>query len=94
LLPAGGAVAGAFSLFHGAAAVSNGVNILQRVTFGVGLISTANSASDGSGLSTGLDVLGIATSLAQAATIVGQVISGASIVVDIYSAGKEIANCH
>jgi hypothetical protein len=30
LLPEGGAVAGAFSLWHGAAGVSNGIKILQR----------------------------------------------------------------
>ena len=34
LLPEGGAVAGAFSLWHGAAGVSNGINILSRVQFG------------------------------------------------------------
>ena len=39
LLPEGGAVAGAFSLWHGAAGVSNGIKILQRVKFGAGIIS-------------------------------------------------------
>jgi hypothetical protein len=29
-----------------------------------------------------------------AVPVVGQIISGASIVVDIYSAGKEIAKCN
>ena len=33
LLPEGGAVAGAFSLWHGAAGVSNGIKILARVQF-------------------------------------------------------------
>ena len=49
LIPEGGAVAGAFSLWHGAAGVSNGINILQRVKFGAGIISTASAGSDASG---------------------------------------------
>jgi hypothetical protein len=46
LLPEGGAVASAFSLFHGAAGVSNGGKILERAQFGAALISTANAGSD------------------------------------------------
>ena len=49
LLPEGGAVSAAFSLFHGAAGVSNGTNILGRVQFGAALIGTANAGSDASG---------------------------------------------
>jgi RHS repeat-associated protein len=48
LLPEGGAVAGAFSLWHGAAGVSNGINILSRVQFGAAIISTASAGSDAS----------------------------------------------
>jgi hypothetical protein len=46
LLPEGGAVAGAFSLWHGAAGISNGGKILERVQFGAAIISTANAGSD------------------------------------------------
>lgn len=76
LLPEGGAVAAAFSLFHGAAGVSNGTKILGRVAVGGALISTASSLSDASGpdggvasfagLQTGVNVLGLGKSLFEA----------------------------
>jgi hypothetical protein len=94
LIPEGGAIAGAFSLWHGAAAVSNGTNILQRVKMGAGLISTASAGSDGSGLSSGLGALGIAASLGKAAPVVGQIISGASMVVDIYQTAEAVGKCN
>lgn len=93
LIPEGGAVSALFSGFHGAAAVSNGTNILQRVKMGAGLISTASAGSDGSGLSTGLGALGIAASLGKAAPVVGQIISGASMVVDIYQTAEAVGKC-
>ncbi len=87
LLPEGGTVAGAFSLWHGAAGVSNGIKILQRVKFGAGIISTASAGSDASGdgalslagaqLFTGFASIG--AGLAKATPIVGQVISGISV---------------
>jgi hypothetical protein len=36
ILPEGGTVSAAFSLFHGAAGVSNGIKIQQRVAFAAG----------------------------------------------------------
>jgi hypothetical protein len=69
LLPEGGAVASAFSLWHGAAGVSNGINIPARVQFGAAIISTASAGSDASGdgafslagaqLATGFNQLGL-----------------------------------
>jgi hypothetical protein len=98
LVPEGGAIeesaAGAFSLFHGAAGASNGTNILRRVKFGAGLTGTAWAASDNSTVSTGLGVLGVAATLGRVTPVVGQVISSLSILNDIYTAGKAIANCN
>lgn len=45
-------------------------------------------------VSTGLGVAGIAATVAGATPVVGQVISGLSILADVYGAGKEIANCN
>jgi RHS repeat-associated protein len=102
LLPEGGAVAGAFSLWHGAAGVSNGINILARVQFGAAIISTASAGSDASGdgayslagaqLATGFASIGVG--LAKAAPIVGQVISGISVAEDLYGTYKAVAGCH
>jgi hypothetical protein len=46
LIPGGGAVSAELSLFHGAAAVSNGTAILGRVQLGAGIITAANGASN------------------------------------------------
>jgi RHS repeat-associated protein len=102
LLPEGGAVAGAFSLFHGAAGVSNGINILSRVQFGAAIISTASAGSDASGdgafslagaqLATGFASIG--AGLAKATPIVGQVLSGISVAEDLYGTYKAVAGCH
>jgi len=102
LLPEGGAVAGAFSLWHGAAGVSNGINILARVQIGAAIISTASAGSDASGdgayslagtqLATGFASIG--AGLAKATPIVGQVLSGISVAEDLYGTYKAVAGCH
>ena len=103
LLPEGGAVAGAFSLWHGAAAVSNGGKILERVQFGAAIISTANAGSDvqgsegayslsGAQLATGAAAIG--AGLLKAAPIVGQALSAASVLEDLYGTYKAVAGCH
>jgi hypothetical protein len=104
LLPEGGAVAAAFSLFHGAAGVSNGTKILGRVAVGGALISTGVSLSDASGpdggvasfagLQTGVNVLGLAKSLFEAIPIAGQAIAVASVGLDIYGTIRDIRQCH
>jgi RHS repeat-associated protein len=97
LLPEGGVVSAALSGFHGAAGVSNGTNILQRVQMGAGLIGTANSASGSNvfaGLQAGVGVVGIAKALGAAIPVAGQVIAGVSVGLDIVGTGMEIANCH
>ena len=98
LVPAGGAiegtVAGAFSLWHGAAGVSQGRNIFRGAQLAGGIVSTASAGSDGSGLSAGLGAAGIAATLGKAAPLVGQVISGFSMVVDIYQTAGAIAKCN
>jgi hypothetical protein len=91
-----------FSGFYGAAAVSNGTSILQRVKFGAGIIGVANSGSDVSGSDgafsfsgaqtlTGLASLGVG--LAKAAPILGQALSAASVLEDLYSTYKAVAAC-
>ncbi|QNI35460.1 hypothetical protein [Edaphobacter albus] len=103
LLPEGGAVASAFSLWHGAAAVSNGNKILERVQFGTALISTANAGSDISGSEGAFSLSGaqtltgataIGAGLLKAAPVVGQVISGISVAEDLYGTYKAVAGCH
>jgi hypothetical protein len=102
LLPEGGAVAGAFSLYHGAAGVSNGINILSRVQFGAAIISTASAGSDasqdgtlslaGAQLATGFASIG--AGLAKLTPVVGQVLSGISVAEDLYGTYKAVAGCH
>jgi hypothetical protein len=96
-LPGGGVVSAEFSLFNGAAAVSNGTAILGRVQLGAGIITTANGASNASPLGvvqTVAGVGGIVASVAKATPVVGQVLSGASFVLDLVGTGMEIAQCH
>ena len=102
LLPEDGAVAGAFSLWHGAAGVSNGIKILQRAKFGAGIISTASAGSDASGDDT-LSLAGaqfftgfasIGAGLAKATPVVGQVLSGISVAEDLFGSYKAVVGCH
>jgi hypothetical protein len=96
LFPGGGVVSAELSLFHGAAAVSNGTAILGRVQLGAGIITTANGASNTSQLGlaqTALGVGGIVAGVAKAAPVVGQVLSGLSVVGDFVGTGMEIAQC-
>ena len=105
LLPEGGAVASAFSLWYGAAGASNGTKILQRVAFGGGLVTTAAAAHDASGaggiassslasFQAGTGVVSIVKSLGGPIPVAGQVIAGVSVGLDLVSTGVEIANCH
>ncbi len=90
LLPEGGAVASAFSLFQGAAGVSNGINILKRVKTGVGIVSTAGGAQDTSTfgeIQTGVGVLGLVPVLGTGTSIV-------SMGLDAIRAGMDISQCH
>jgi len=97
-VPEGGAieeaVAGGFSLWHGAAGVSQGRNIFRGVKLAGGIIATASSASDNSTISAGLGVLGIAATLGKLAPGVGQVISAASLVNDIYTTRNKVKKCN
>ena len=105
-LPEGGTVAAAFSLWHGAAGVSNGNKILGRVAFAGGLISTAGASHDlqepqESTLSTtvtGLQVAaggaGIAKGLIEDIPVAGQVFAAVSVGLDILGTGVEVYNCH
>lgn len=97
LLPGGGAISAEFSLFNGAAAVSNGTAILGRVQLGAGIITTANGASDASPLGaiqTVAGVGGIVAGAAKAAPVVGQVLSGISVGLDLIGTGINIAKCY
>lgn len=96
-VPAGGAaegaVAGAFSLWRGAAGVSQGRNVFQGVMLAGGIVNTASAGSEGNSVSAGLGVLGIAATLGKAAPVVGQLISGASMVADIYQTAEAVGKC-
>ena len=100
LIPEGGLVSraiGNFAGYRGIVATQQGTKALQASKFGAGAATTGVGAEETSAtgfISTGLGVAGIAATLASATPVVGQIISGASIVVDIYGAGKEIATCH
>jgi len=103
LLPEGGAVSAAFSLWHGAAGVSNGTKILERAQFGAALISTANAGSGVSGSEGTFSLSGaqaltgaaaIGADLLKTAPIVGQVISGISVAGDLYGTYKAVTGCH
>ena len=103
LLPEGGAVSATFSLFHGAAGISNGTKILERAQFGAAIISTANAGSDVSGDSGAFSVAGaqaitgialLGAGLAKATPIVGQVLSGLAVAEDLYGTYKAVAGCH
>ena len=102
-LPEGGVISAAFSGFHGAAGVSNGINIWGRVAFGAALISTASAGSEASGNSGGVSLAGvqaltgvatIGVGLAKAAPIVGQALSAASVLEDLYGTYQAVAGCH
>jgi hypothetical protein len=93
LLPEGGAVSAAFSLFRGAAGVSNGTKMLQNVKMGAGLISTASSGSDGNWFGGVTGAASIAASLGKAAPVYGQILSGISLAGDVYSTYKAVAGC-
>jgi hypothetical protein len=90
LIPAGGSASAAFSLFHGAAGISNGTNILSRVQVGAGLIGTASAGNavqnggnnlDQAALVTG--GLSIAAALGKAAPVYGQLLSLGSLGIDL-----------
>jgi hypothetical protein len=93
LLPEGGSVAGAFSLWHGAAGVSNGIKNLQAVKMGAGIIGTASAGNDGNTYGTVVGAALIGVSLAKAAPIVGTVLSLGALGGDVYSAYQAQSAC-
>jgi hypothetical protein len=100
LIPEGGLVSravGNYAGYRGIVATQQGTKALQGGKVGAGIASTGVNSEDSSGLGlaqTGLGVAGIAATLASATPVVGQLISGASIVVDVIGAGKDIAKCN
>ncbi len=93
LLPEGGVVSGGFSLFHGAAGIANGTKNLQGVKMGAGLVSTANSASEGQWIGGVAGAVSIGSAFSRAAPIYGQVASGVSLVGDVVRTSQEIGAC-
>jgi hypothetical protein len=64
---------------------------------GAGIITTANGASDTSALGafqTVAGVGGIVVGVAKAAPVVGQVLSGISVGLDLIGTGMNIAQCY
>ena len=106
IIPEGGTISAAFSLFHGAAGISNGTKILGRVAFGAGLISTASAASDLSeangvnasstvaGLQVAAGGFGVAKGLIEDIPVAGQVIAAGATTLDLISTGLEVAKCY
>jgi len=81
------------SVFGGAAGVLQGRNVFQGVMLAGGIVNTASAGSEGSSVSAGLGVLGIAATLGKAAPGVGQIISGISMGVDIYQTVAAVGKC-
>jgi hypothetical protein len=106
ILPEGGTVSAAFSLFHGAAGVSNGIKIQQRVAFAAGIVSTAAAGSDLQGPQestfsttvTGLQAtvggFGIAKGFIEDIPVAGQAIAIGATAQDLVSTGLEVAKCY
>jgi hypothetical protein len=93
LIPAGGSASAAFSLFHGAAGISNGTNILSRVQMGAGLIGTASSLNDSNTYGTVVGVASIGAALGKAAPVYGQVLSGLALAGDAYKTYQDQSAC-
>jgi hypothetical protein len=101
LIPEGGAVAGAFSFWHGAAGVSNGIKNLQAVKMGAGIIGAASAGNDGNAYGATVGVASIASSLGpkiglalnKAAPIVGTVLSLGALGGDAYLTLKDQSTC-
>jgi len=87
LLPEGKAFTGVYSLFHGAAGASNGLNILKRVKAGVGIITTTGALNEDDAIGIGLGVAGFVPGLGQAA-------AGFSIAHDFYNTAKAVGKCY
>jgi RHS repeat-associated protein len=106
IIPEGGTVSAAFSLWHGAAGVSNGIKIQQRVAFAAGFISTANAAHDLQGPQestfsstvTGLQAaaggFGIAKGLIEDIPVAGQAIAIGATALDLVGTGLVVAKCY
>jgi len=101
LIPEGGLVSravGNFPGYRGIVATQQGTKAIQAGKMATGIASTGGFSDDTSAtglISSGLGAAGIAASFVASATpVVGQAIAVASIGVDIFSAGKEIAECH
>jgi len=93
LIPAGGSASAAFSLFHGAAGISNGTSILNRVKMGAGIVGTASSSNDGNTYGTVVGVASIGAAVGKAAPVYGQILSGLALAGDAYKTYKDQGAC-
>jgi hypothetical protein len=106
LIPEGGTISAAFSLWHGAAGVSNGIKIQQRVSFAGGLVSSifatnelqgangVDAASVVSGLQAVAGGAGVAKGLVEDIPVAGQVIAAGATALDLIGTGLEVAKCY
>jgi hypothetical protein len=106
ILSEGGTVSAAFSLWHGAAGVSNGIKIQQRVAFAGGIVTAATATHDLQGPQestfsttvTGLQAaaggLGIAKGLIEDIPVAGQAIAIGATALDLVGTGLEVAKCY
>ena len=106
IIPEGGTISAAFSLWHGAAGVSNGIKIQQRVSFAGGLVSSIFATNelqgangvDASSVVAGLQAVaggaGVAKGLAEDIPVAGQVIAAGATALDLIGTGLEVAKCY
>jgi hypothetical protein len=106
IIPEGGTISAAFSLWHGAAGVSNGIKIQGRVAFAGGLVSTifatndlqGSNGVDASSVVSGLQAVaggaGVAKGLAEDIPVAGQVIAAGATALDLIGTGLEVAKCY
>jgi hypothetical protein len=90
-----------FSLWHGAAAVSQGRKIFQGVKLAGGIVATANGSEDTSGIGTASTVTGVASiavafapKIAKAIPGIGQVLAAGSLGLDAIHLGLDIRKCY
>jgi hypothetical protein len=104
LLPEGGFVSSAFSLWHGAAGISNGTRNLRGIKVAASYVSTAFATSSVSGTNgsyanglagtqSALGAGSIVASFARATPVLGQALSGVSIGLDVVGTAMEVAKC-
>lgn len=100
LIPEGGlvstAIEGAATSYKGIVKIQQGAKTIQGIKLATGIASTGLGSKDTSGLGiaqTATGLVGLVTTVARATPIVGQVLSGISVGLDLIKTGVAIAHC-